>query len=266
MGFPRGHLSYSQIRTYLICPKKYEFGYISGIRVPQSDKLLLGVVFHAALEWYFRSKLAHRDPSVNELEEWFNGEFDRVSREQDVRWDVPRGRVRDRGIAFTRYFHSELAHEFSPLLVEQELEAPIPGHELPLRGVLDLVEEDLRITDFKTATTRWSKSRVRHSRLQMVIYKYLFEHSYGDANSNLRFCVIYSRKGDGVRSQLLEVPAGPDDREHLFGVIEHVGSGISAGRFPRNEGFRCAFCEYRDHCLDPNLQRRKNGEKTVSIS
>ncbi len=266
MGFPRGHLSYSQIRTYLICPRKYEFVYISDIRVPQSDKLLLGIVFHSTIEWYFRSCIADVKPGLPELEDWFHNEFDSVSESQDVRWDSPRGQVVHRGIAFVRHFQSELADGFKPLLVEQELEAPLPGGSIPLRGVLDLVEEDLTITDFKTATTRWSNSRVRHSRLQMVIYKYLFEQTHGDANSNLRFCVIYSRKGDGVRSQLLDVLSGPNDREHLFSVVEHVGSGIQAGRFPRNEGFRCAFCEYRDHCLESKPQRRKNDEKTVSIT
>ncbi|MBN1197119.1 MAG: PD-(D/E)XK nuclease family protein [Candidatus Aminicenantes bacterium] len=261
MAFPRGHLSYSQIRTYLICPRKYEYAYIREISVPLNDKLLLGTVFHIVLEWYFRERISGALPGQNQAEDFYADSFQRFSREQPVRWDDPRDHVYKRGYALVRHFFRELAPQFNPLMVEKELNTPLEGYPVELRGVIDLVEQDLSITDFKTATARWSRNRAYHSRLQMVIYHFLFEKNFGNANSRQRFCVVYSRKGNNVRSQFLEVDVGTGDREHMFQVIEHVADGIREERFPRNEGFRCGFCEFRHDCLGPKPSQRRNHEE-----
>lgn len=249
MGFPRGHLSYSQIRTFLICPRKYFYTYIEEIQVPLNDKLFLGTVFHATLEWFFRETLKGNPPGVPLVADFFVEEFKRCRDGNEIQWDDPQDQARRRGHAMLRHFMEELAPGFKPLMVEKELVVPLEGYPVELRGVLDLVEEDLSITDFKTATARWSRSRVRHSRLQMVIYHYLFEKSLGGANPRQRFCVVYSRKGNQARSQFVDVAAEASDREHLFRVIAHVADGIREERFPRNEGFRCGYCEYRGTCL-----------------
>jgi len=267
VAFPRGHLSYSQIRTYLICPRKYSFNYVEEISVPLNDKLLLGTLVHETLERYFRLRLKGGGAGPEEMEGWFIEEFLQARDNREILWSDQPERVRKRGAGMIRHFIHDLASDFSPLMVEKELEAPLDGCPVNLRGVIDLVEEDLTITDFKTATARWSRSRLRHSSLQMVVYKYLFESVFGNANSRQRFCVMYSRKGEVVRSQFLEVQAGPEDREHLFRVIAYVAEGIGAERFPRHEGFRCGLCEYHDHCLGPKApQRRKNAEETGSIA
>lgn len=261
MAFPRGHLSYSQIRTYLICPRKYQYAYIEEVTVPLNDKLLLGSVFHIVLEWYFRERISGLLPGQSEAEAFFVETFQGFCREQPVRWDDPRDQVHKRGLAFVRHFFSELAPQFNPLMVEKELTAPLEGYPVELRGVIDLVEQDLSITDFKTATARWSRNRALHSRLQMVIYHLLFEKNFGNANSRQRFCVVYSRKGNTVRSQFMEVDVAAEDREHLFRVIEHVAEGIRDGRFPRNEGFRCGYCEFRDLCPGAAHSKRRNHEE-----
>jgi CRISPR/Cas system-associated exonuclease Cas4 (RecB family) len=267
VDFPRGHLSYSQIRTYLICPRKYQYAYIEQVPVPLNDKLLLGTVFHSVLEWYFTARLAGSMPGLDETDACFADSFQRLRGAQAVRWDDSPERVSRRGHAFVQHFFHELAPRFDPLMVEKELTAPLDNQPVELRGVIDLVEKDLSITDFKTATARWSANRVRHARLQMQIYNYLFEKNFGNANSQQRFCVVYSRRGQSVHSQLLEVAAGSDDREHLFQVIGYVADGIQAARFPRNEGFRCGFCEYRDVCLGATpCKRRKHEEEVDEIS
>ncbi len=50
MALPRGYISHSQIRTYKECPQKYFFAYVEGIRPPINEKVLLGEIFHAAIE------------------------------------------------------------------------------------------------------------------------------------------------------------------------------------------------------------------------
>jgi len=261
VAFPRGHLSYSQIRAYLVCPRKYEHAYIREVSVPLNDKLLLGTVFHVVLEWYFRERISGGLPKQNEAEDFYVASFQRLCQEQPLRWDDPRDQVCKRGHAFVRHFIRDLAPQFNPLMVEKELTAPLEGYPVELRGVIDLVEQDLSITDFKTATARWSRNRAHHSRLQMVIYHFLFEKNFGNANSHQRFCVVYSRKGNTVGSQFLEANVDVEDREHLFRVIEHVAEGVRNERFPRNEGFRCAYCEFHDHCLGPKPFQRRNHEE-----
>jgi len=49
MNLPKKYISYSQIRLYQSCPKKYYYTYIEKIPVPISDKVLLGIVFHSTI-------------------------------------------------------------------------------------------------------------------------------------------------------------------------------------------------------------------------
>ncbi len=71
-----------------------------------------------------------------------------------------------------------------------------------LKGIIDLVEEDFCITDFKTASNKWSDQKARSS-LQMLIYKFLFDRTYGSVNSTLKFEILYARNAENIRHQSL---------------------------------------------------------------
>ena len=57
MNLPKEYISYSQIRLYQSCPKKYYYTYIEEKETPINDKIYLGIIFHSVVECYLREKI-----------------------------------------------------------------------------------------------------------------------------------------------------------------------------------------------------------------
>jgi hypothetical protein len=250
MGLPRGYISYSQMRMYQVCPKKYYYIYVKKIQVPVNDKVFLGVVFHSTIEYYFNEKINGSDILQDMLVERFSQTFDQQGKNQEVTWEDPQETTLKRGISFIKYFLREVAPPLKPLMVEKEIMVDLPEIGIPLKGVIDLVEEDFSITDFKTTTAKWSKSRIKNSYLQVVIYRYLFEKAFGNVISSLKFRIIYSKNSSRIKHQ--EITINPKDVDYdyskMLGVIKYVVDSINQGIFYKNESFVCSFCEYRELC------------------
>jgi len=252
MELPKEYISYSQIRLYKSCPRKYYYYYVEKRTSPVKDKVFLGVVFHAVVEHYFEKKIAGKDITTDRLLEVFAERFESLRGQQEIDWETPQSpnETHKRGIAFVKYFMREVAPTIDPLMVEKELWAELPGMDVKLRGVIDLVETDFSITDFKTTTAKWSKSRIRGSYLQMVIYRYLFEKAFGDVISQLKFKIIYSKKATNIKHQEVVVKAGDVDCDYtqMIDIIKFVVESIQKEVFYKNENYSCGFCEFKDFC------------------
>ncbi len=250
MNLPRGYLSYNQIRLYQNCPLKYYLFYVKEIQFPINDKIFLGIVFHAVLEYYFAKKIAGQELEKFQIIDRFSDQFQSMEDENPVMWESAKGKIKDRGIAFTRYFLNEMAPSIEPLMTEKELETTIPELGIKIKGVLDLVEQDFSITDFKTTTAKWSKSRISNSLLQMVIYKYLFEQNFGNVNPDLMYRIIYSKNAVGIRHQEVKIKSSDVSYDKMLKIIGYVAENISNGVFYENTSYMCGFCEYKNICKD----------------
>jgi len=251
MELPRDYISYSQIKLYQSCPRKYYYSYIKKIPTPINDKIFLGIMFHAAVEYYLNEKIKGTSPFRDRVLEYFNDNFQKSVHQQEILWNSPQKDTQKRGQSFVRYFMKEIVPTIKPMMVEKELWADLPDIGVKLRGVIDLVEEDFSITDFKTTTAKWSKARIRSSYLQVVVYRYLFEQNFGDVISQLRFRILYSKNAKThIRHQEVAIkPKDVDfDYNKMFDIIKYVVDGIRGEVFYKNESFSCGFCEYKDIC------------------
>ncbi|MBN2400204.1 MAG: PD-(D/E)XK nuclease family protein, partial [Candidatus Aminicenantes bacterium] len=221
IALPRGHLSHSQIRLYGECPQKYYFSYIEAVPVRINEKLFLGEIFHATLEDYFTRQINGVPANDQSTITVFLDAFAKSEKEKDIHWTVPRREAKARGVAFVTYFLTHLAPAMKPLMVEKELSAEIAEIGVTLKGVVDLVETDFSITDFKTTTSKWSAGRARNS-LQMTIYKYLFDRNFGHVHGQLKYEILYAKNAGRVRHQSLKVLPGPDDIDRLLVLVKHV--------------------------------------------
>ncbi|MGE5340014.1 MAG: RecB family exonuclease [Candidatus Omnitrophota bacterium] len=250
MDLPREYISYSQVRLYQTCPRKYYYVYIKNLAVPINDKIFLGVVFHKVIEEYFKKKIESAEPTVERSGEMFNRTFESLQNNQPINWENTIQETRRRGNAFVSYFVRKVAPAIKPLMVEKELWADLPGLDIKLKGVLDLVETDFSITDFKTTTAKWSKSRIKNTYLQVVIYRYLFEQSFGDVISRLQFKIIYAKNTAPIKSQEISIKPKDVDFNYakMLDIIAYVVNNIKQGVFYKNENYFCGFCEYKDRC------------------
>ncbi|MBN2347094.1 MAG: PD-(D/E)XK nuclease family protein [Candidatus Aminicenantes bacterium] len=248
MPLPRGYISHSQIRLYNECPRKYFFAYVEEIRPPVNDKVFLGEMFHQAIEMHFRSRIDGAPLPDGEVTSAFVAAFDEAAATREINWQAPQRETRERGLAFLRYFLEHIAPGIRPLMTEKELSAELPGSGVALKGVIDLVEEDFCITDFKTATSRWSDSKASQSP-QMLIYKYLFDRSFGPVCSSLKYEVLYARHAGNVRHQTLRLAPAAEAQENLLAMIDRVVRSILSGEFQPLETPYCRYCEFRARCL-----------------
>ncbi|HLP58487.1 MAG TPA: PD-(D/E)XK nuclease family protein [Candidatus Deferrimicrobium sp.] len=248
MSLPKEYISYSQIRLYQTCPKKFRFAYVDEIERPINDKVFLGTIFHAIVEYYLKEKISNKEPGKEELLTRFEEEFKECQKKQTVTWDVPEAETRKRGAAFIRHFLKEIAPEINPLMVEKELVVDLPGLNVKLKGIIDLVETDFSITDFKTTTAKWSKSRIKDSYLQMQIYRYIFEKCFGDVITHLRFRIIYAKGNTGIKDQKVSVKALDLDSTKMMDIINYVVENIRNGVFYKNENYTCSYCDFKELC------------------
>lgn len=252
MELPREYISYSQIRLYQNCPKKYYYIYVKKIPVPVNEKIFLGIVFHAVVEKYFKEKINGTELSKEVITDYYFDKFEDQQKEQEVKWEITRDKNFERGSAFVNYFFRHLAQSIEPLMVEKELIVMLPELGVPLKGVIDLVETNFSITDFKTTTARWSKARIKGHYLQIIIYRYLFEKSFGDVITQLKFQVIFSKTSSPLNVNHQEVAIKPKDvdfnYEKMLDIIKYVVDGIRQEVFYKNESYLCGFCEFKDLC------------------
>jgi len=248
MDLPRGYISYNQINLYQTCPKKYYYTYVEERIAPFNEKIFLGVVFHSVLEHYFQERIAGRSPTLEQVRHAFLDKFAFLQEEKETIWQTSSDQIRRRGLAFTDYFVRHLAEDIHPMMVEKELETFIPEIGVTLKGIIDLVEEDFSLTDFKTTTSRWSSQRVERSFLQMVIYKYLFEHVFENATRQLKLKILYSTHSRNVRHQEIGLRSADADLEGMLRVIGFVIEQIGQGIFYKQPSYMCGFCDFRDIC------------------
>ncbi len=250
MDLPKEYISFSQIRLYQSCPRKYYYTYVKKLSAPINDKVYLGIIFHSVVESYLNEKIKGNPPVKERVLEGFNQRFDDRQKKIEICWDNTLKDTRNRGLAFVRYFIKEIAPKLRPIMVEKELSADLPDIGVKLKGVIDMVEEDFTITDFKTTTAKWSKSRVKNSYLQVVIYRYLFEQAFGDVISQLKFRIIYAKSIPNIRQQ--EVAIKPKDVDYgydkMLDIIKYVVDGITGEVFYKNINFGCSFCQFKEVC------------------
>ena len=251
ISLPRGYLSHSQIRKYSECPQKYYFAYIKEIPARINEKVFLGEVFHATLEDYFSQQINGSRPDDAATVAAFLQAFAASGKEKDIVWKIPRRETRARGVAFVKYFLAHIAPNINPLMVEKELSAEIPEIGVTLKGIIDLVEADFSITDFKTTTSKWSASKARNS-LQMIIYKYLFDRNFGNVHGTLKYEIIFAKTAAHIRHQSLKVTPGPDDIAQLLVLVRHVAENISNGIFYPQPNPFCAYCDFFTLCREKN--------------
>ncbi|MEN8153392.1 MAG: PD-(D/E)XK nuclease family protein [Acidobacteriota bacterium] len=248
MSLPREYISYNQIRLYQNCPRQYYFSYIKEIKTPINDKILLGIIFHSTAEYFLKKKISGSEIQNDDILEYFSENFRKTTSDSEIKWDNSREDTKNRGFSFVKYFLKEIAPELKPLMTEKDLEAKIPGSDTKLKGIIDLVEDDFSLTDFKTTTSKWSKERATKSFLQMYIYKYLFEENLGNVISDLKFRIIYSKNSTNIKQQQFSINARDVDMEKMFEIINFVIENIKRGYFYKNESFICNFCDYKDIC------------------
>lgn len=254
------HVSISALGTYLRCPAQYAHRYIHRTTPShRASALAFGTAIHTALAlFYTRLMEGQEAPTAEELADSFSDRWN-LELEGDVPVlldgkDTPDS-VRDMGVALVKVFHEQAPRPHKVLGVEEPFSIEVTDPRTStafserLVGVFDAVVQDddgrCRVVEHKTASRRWSKTRLDHD-LQITGYS-LAAPMVGLPDATVTLQVLLKQKTPALD---LYSPARSDrDRKDLLQVISGVLCAIKVGAFYPIRDWPCQSCPYAGPCM-----------------
>jgi putative RecB family exonuclease len=259
-------LSASSLQLYLTCSLKWRFQYLDRLpRLTVSQNQAFGTTIHAALNWLHKEKKHGRVPPLAEVIQVFEADW-YAQTETEGNLDVFFQDPADRSLLLhkgkellTQYYHQAAdAIQDSELFFTLPLVNPSTGEvlDVPLRGVIDLIEGDGAIVEFKAPQKAPPMTDLPEN-LQLTTYSYAYEKLFGKPPKEIRKVSLVRTKNPRIETQI----TGRDSRdyERLFHIGREALKGMRAGVFIPNRGcWLCNDCEYDQDC------REWSGNKEVS--
>lgn len=224
------HVSASQIKTYLDCPRKWYLQKIVGLPSPSSPSTELGKEIHSVIEAYFRDGLDIPDSDI--------------------------GQIAKRGLEFLPNPSEDLSIELG---IHEAL--PIKESPIPIMGFIDLLHKGqgfVRIIDHKTTS---SKKYTKTSKelgydVQMNIYaKAVFDNMPTLEQVELVH-VYYGTKTPSWSSSVSYVLTRQENEEQFIEIVKTIDKmKLDAIKeettIEKNldSCFKFGGCPYRSECL-----------------
>src|SRR5206468_4537185 len=247
-------ISVSQIVLYLSCSLKYRFQYID--RLPRLSKplpLAFGSSVHAALEWLHKERKAGRQPALDQLlrvfeADWYAQNLDQVDIGDNESQDTILLKGKE---LLALYFHAPAKPvREAELFFQVPLVHPRTGEVLPvpLRGVIDLIEEGDVLVELKTSQRRWSVTDLPDN-VQLTAYSYAYQMLFGRPVKELKLVNLMRTKHAAIETHI--TGREPADHERLFHLGKELLKAVQTGVFIPNRGcWLCRDCEYDQDCRE----------------
>ena len=248
------HVSVSQIKCYLRCPRQYQFRYVLGAEpefIPAN--LVLGSAVHEGLAAYYRSVMATGDsPEQDVCRAAFCGTLAGFRKNK---LPIKDGEdMEAQGEALLKVFN-ETVFQNPPNVVGVEvpftieLHDPVSGEVLEERlvGALDLAireGEKHIVVEHKTAAKKWSKDQIKNDG-QLSAYK-LVARKLGLGEVGLRLQVLTKTKKPAMVVENTE--RGDRDIQDFMATVVGVLRAVDAGVFYPIRSSMCGGCAFQRRC------------------
>lgn len=240
------HLSVTQLRMYLRCPLQYYFRYLCSLKIPPTGDLTLGRTVHGTLEDNYRQKIeTRRDLPLDQVRDIFSERWEEQAQQTLFQDNEKPGQFKDDGIRLLETYHHEVAPRVQPVEVEREFLLDTGVTELPLKGYLDLIDENGTIIDHKT-TRRAYPAGAAEKDIQLTAYSLAYRSLYGKDENGVRLDVLVRTKQPKI--QQLPATRAQADIDRFLRLAEHVEGAIKREVFYPNDNFMCGVCGYQDMC------------------
>jgi putative RecB family exonuclease len=170
-------ISASQLNCYLGCSLQYKFRYVDKLPKPwRSAGMAFGTSIHAAIEWFHRERMAGRVPLASAAVAIFQADWYAQTVEPLIFGkNETKELLAEKGAEMIRVYIEAAATAPVPSAVEERFSVALvdveTGEEIgvDLHGIIDLVESDGTVVDFKTSARAFDVVGLeRH--LQLSIY------------------------------------------------------------------------------------------------
>ena len=251
------HISVSGINAYVNCGLQYKFRRIDRIPVESiSDNLVFGSVIHKCLADFNQEKMTGNKLELIELQDLFEKYWREEAQNNNfISYSVGKdfNRLLAEGKNLLAAFYRELPQKgFTILSIEEPFQFIVDGIDVPMIGVMDLVEEDdvdgaVIITEYKTASKAFSIDQIERL-FQLTVYHMAAKRNgFGDREIVLKVDALIKTQKPRFES-LYTTRTDSDERKATKKILE-VWHGIQNNIFIQNEAsWLCSKCEYRTHC------------------
>ena len=250
------HLSVSSINSYIDCGLQYKFSRIDKLKPDfLSDNLVFGSCLHRVLAEFNQEKMMGNILSSKQIENMFKTDWEKSAKDNpDIQYSKGKTYriLLNQGIKMLQEFMKRIPENDATIVaIEEPFVFHIEGLEIPLIGVMDLVEEDedgsLTITDYKTSKRSMAIRDVDSSFQLTVYYTAAKANGYADREINLKFdCLIKTQK---PKFEQIYTERSSDHSAKAIKKIKQVWDGIQKGVFiPNDTSWRCWSCSYKSYC------------------
>ena len=249
----------SRMESYSRCPEAFRRSYIEGEKKPPAVAMIKGSAFHQGAETNFSQKIeSHTDLPAADIIAAAAADFDARS-QNDLYLDedqrsrgktVVVGEAMDSVVRMAEAHAVSQAPDYQPTFVEVRTEIELPSSSVNLVGVIDLVDDQRRVIDFKTAARKKSQADADDS-LQLTVYAAAYHALTGEPSAGQRLdCVVETKKS--VSRQAIDTTRTAADYRALAARITAIQAAIDAGNFPptSSTNWWCSkrWCGYFEDC------------------
>lgn len=249
-------LRQSMIKTWLRCPKQFEFSYVKGIKSPPNLKLTVGTAVHKGVEVNYAQKLkSKKDCEKDIVLDATRDEFIKAIKRDALEVSkIERGKSQDEAIIMAGTYHEESAPSFQPTIKpETHFMLKIPDAKRPFEGTIDLVAYYAKKTGAlvlsDTKTTRRSYDRKRADvDLQLTAYAYA---AYKILKKLVKYVLFDTvvLTGNKAKSDHVVSTRSMAEFSRFEETYRTVERAIDAGIFPPTDSEQtCSWCGYRSIC------------------
>jgi putative RecB family exonuclease len=238
-------LSASKLTTYLQCPRRYKFRYVSKIPPPwKASALALGSAVHGALETFHQQRAEHACMTPEAVWQLFQIDLAAELALDDIKYkdDETADDLVATGTTLVRMYaaaNQNVAVKAAEVPFELEV---VRG--IGLRGVFDALLDNNKIRELKTAARDYDEANLWRN-VQLSCYAWAFRALFGiDATIE----VVAMLKQKYPRIETHEVTRTAAQTAWFVQLVIEVAEAIEARVFPPNPSYFCATCEYAERC------------------
>lgn len=256
------HLSASQLEMFAKCPESWRRRYLEKEIIPPKLAMLKGTAVHAGAEKNMRQKIeTHQDLPANEIIDAAVESFESNIKHDGFQLGPDEKKkdvdgYRNLVVEMATQHAAQQAPEYQPVAVEKKFRIELPDLNHDVVGVIDLVDTNGDVIDFKTAGRAMQQSDADSS-TQLSLYA----AAQGDVDEvNVKLDILIEPTArQPVRRQLVQAKRDRSDLPVIGRRISVISKTIDAGLFPPAAvgSWWCSesWCGYWSTCGYVNSER-----------
>lgn len=249
------HVSVSQVKTYLRCPRQYFFRYVVAAEpefVPRN--LVLGSAVHEGLAAFYRSVMETSESPEQDVGLAALHATLEAAKKNRVPLEEGEDDLEAVGTGLLRVFYETVYQDPAVVVGVEvpfaiELHDPVTGEVLEERlvGALDLVireGEKHVVVEHKTAAKKWSQDQIQHD-IQLSAYK-LVAGKLGLGDVGLRLQILTKTRKPAMVVENAE--RGDRDIQDFMATVVGVLRAVDAAVFYPVRTSMCGGCAFQRRC------------------